>query len=172
MHSIRRRAVRRSFPRIVSMIALLTAPALAFTGPASAEILTFTDRPAWENVLGQPDFVETFAGVGAARVRRLFALARKQRKAIIFISEGVDYNLFDIFTGGDPSNFNFENFNMIQAETYDTISAASATMFLSTSQSETTSTGATWISRSRSDFPYQPHPMRPTRLRVSASCSA
>jgi hypothetical protein len=60
MHSIRRRAVRRSFPRIVSMIALLTAPALAFPGPASAEILTFTDRPAWENVLGQPDFVETF----------------------------------------------------------------------------------------------------------------
>ena len=48
-----------------------------------------------------------------------------RRKAIVFISEGVDYNLFDIFTGGDPSNFNFENFNMIQTETYDTISAAS-----------------------------------------------
>jgi VWFA-related protein len=48
-----------------------------------------------------------------------------RRKAIILISEGVDYNLFDIFTGGDPSNFNFENFNMIQTETYDTISAAS-----------------------------------------------
>jgi VWFA-related protein len=48
-----------------------------------------------------------------------------RRKAIIFISEGVDYNLFDVFTGGDPANFNFENFNMIQTETYDTISAAS-----------------------------------------------
>jgi len=48
-----------------------------------------------------------------------------RRKAIVYISEGVDYNLFDIFTGGDPSQFNFENFNMIQTETYDTISAAS-----------------------------------------------
>jgi VWFA-related protein len=48
-----------------------------------------------------------------------------RRKAIIYVSEGVDYNLFDIFTGGDPSNFNFENFNMVQAETWDTVSAAS-----------------------------------------------
>ncbi len=48
-----------------------------------------------------------------------------RRKAIIYISEGADYNLFDIFTGGDPSNFNFENFNMIQTETWDTVSAAS-----------------------------------------------
>ena len=48
-----------------------------------------------------------------------------RRKAIIYISEGADYNLFDIFTGGDPSNFSFENFNMIQTETWDTVSAAS-----------------------------------------------
>ncbi len=48
-----------------------------------------------------------------------------RRKAIIFLSEGADYNLFDIFTGGDPTNFNFENFNMIQTETWDTVSAAS-----------------------------------------------
>jgi len=48
-----------------------------------------------------------------------------RRKAIIYVSEGVDYNLFDIFTGGDPSNFNFENFNMVQTETWDTVSAAS-----------------------------------------------
>src|SRR5687767_7101902 len=48
-----------------------------------------------------------------------------RRKAIIYISEGADYNVFDIFTGGDPSNFNFENFNMIQTETWDTVSAAS-----------------------------------------------
>jgi len=48
-----------------------------------------------------------------------------RRKAIIYISEGVDFNLFDVFTGGDPSNFNFENFNMIQGETYDTVAAAS-----------------------------------------------
>ena len=48
-----------------------------------------------------------------------------RRKAIIYVSEGADYNLSDIFTGGDPSNFNFENFNMIQTETWDTVSAAS-----------------------------------------------
>jgi VWFA-related protein len=48
-----------------------------------------------------------------------------RRKAIIYISEGVDYNLFDMFTGGDPSIFSFENFNMVQQETWDTISAAS-----------------------------------------------
>ena len=48
-----------------------------------------------------------------------------RRKAIVFISEGVDYNLFDMFTGGDPSQFNFANFNMVQQETWDTISAAS-----------------------------------------------
>jgi VWFA-related protein len=48
-----------------------------------------------------------------------------RRKAIIYVSEGVDYNLFDIFTGGDPSNFSFENFNMVQSETWDTVSAAS-----------------------------------------------
>jgi VWFA-related protein len=48
-----------------------------------------------------------------------------RRKAIIYISEGVDYNLYDMFTGGNPSVFNFENFNMIQQETWDTISAAS-----------------------------------------------
>jgi len=48
-----------------------------------------------------------------------------RRKAIVFISEGVDYNLYDVFTGGDPSQFNFANFNMVQQETWDTISAAS-----------------------------------------------
>jgi VWFA-related protein len=48
-----------------------------------------------------------------------------RRKAIIYLSEGVDFNMFDIFTGGDPTNFNFENFNMIQTETWDTVSAAS-----------------------------------------------
>ncbi len=48
-----------------------------------------------------------------------------RRKAIVLISEGVDYNVYDIFTGGDPSQFNFANFNMIQQETWDTISAAS-----------------------------------------------
>jgi VWFA-related protein len=48
-----------------------------------------------------------------------------RRKAIVYISEGVDYNLYDMFTGADPSNFNFENFNLIQQETWDTIAAAS-----------------------------------------------
>ena len=48
-----------------------------------------------------------------------------RRKAIVLISEGVDYNVYDMFTGGNPDQFNFANFNMIQQETWDTISAAS-----------------------------------------------
>ena len=48
-----------------------------------------------------------------------------RRKAIVYISEGVDFNLFDMFAGGDPSRFSFENFNMVQTETWDTVSAAS-----------------------------------------------
>ena len=48
-----------------------------------------------------------------------------RRKAIVLVSEGVDYNLYDIFTGGDPGQFSFANFNFIQQETWDTISAAS-----------------------------------------------
>jgi VWFA-related protein len=47
-----------------------------------------------------------------------------RRKAIILISEGVDFNLYDVFTA-DPAQFNFSNFNMVQQETWDTISAAS-----------------------------------------------
>jgi len=48
-----------------------------------------------------------------------------RRKAIVLVSEGVDFNVFDVFTAGDARQFNFENFNMIQQETFDTISAAS-----------------------------------------------
>lgn len=33
------------------------------------------------------DFVEVFVGVGASRVRDLFASAKKEKKAIIFIDE-------------------------------------------------------------------------------------
>ena len=46
--------------------------------------------------------------------------------------------------------------------------AASDSILPSTSQSETTSTGATWIRRSRSHLPYQPVPIRPTRGAFSA----
>ena len=44
---------------------------------------------------------------------------------------------------------------------------------LSTSQSDTTSTGATWIRRNRSALPYQPVPIRPTRrfFSLSNSCA-
>ena len=37
--------------------------------------------------LSGSDFVDTFVGIGAARVRRVFDLARKQGKAIVFIDE-------------------------------------------------------------------------------------
>src|SRR5262245_17520301 len=55
------------------------------------------------------------------------------------------------------------------------ISAASASIFRSTSHRETTSTGATWRSRSRSILPYQPEPISPTRFvpgAVNASAAA
>src|SRR5262245_55631351 len=52
------------------------------------------------------------------------------------------------------------------------MSAAPASIFLSTSHSDTTSTGATWISRNRSHLPYQPQPIRPTRLGLSSANSA
>src|SRR3954470_9459904 len=48
------------------------------------------------------------------------------------------------------------------------MSAASASIFRSGSQSDTTSTGATWMSRKRSHLPYQPDPIRPTRGRSAA----
>jgi VWFA-related protein len=48
-----------------------------------------------------------------------------RRKAIVYISEGVDYNMWDVFVGSDPAVFQFENFNMVQQETIDTIHAAS-----------------------------------------------
>ena len=43
------------------------------------------------------------------------------------------------------------------------MSAASESIFLSTSHSDTISTGATWTSRNRSDLPYHPLPISPTR---------
>src|SRR5687767_11551803 len=45
-------------------------------------------------------------------------------------------------------------------------------MFLSGSQIETISTGATWTRRQRSLFPYHPAPMRPTRLGLPLTRSA
>src|SRR5688572_11077780 len=47
-------------------------------------------------------FVEMFAGLGAARIRRLFAMARKNRPAIVFIDE------IDAVGGGRGSDNNSE----------------------------------------------------------------
>src|SRR3984957_13080667 len=51
------------------------------------------------------------------------------------------------------------------------MSAAWASIFRSTSHSDTTSTGATWINRSTSALPYQPQPIRPTRGVLSAGAA-
>lgn len=40
-----------------------------------------------QTLTSRSDFVEVFVGVGAARVRDLFASAKKEKKAIIFIDE-------------------------------------------------------------------------------------
>ncbi len=85
-------------------------PANRYIGDDAAAERTFQARQSLNSLRSISEWMSAIQG---------------RRKAIVFISEGVDYNLFDIFTGGDPSNFNFENFNMIQTETYDTISAAS-----------------------------------------------
>src|SRR5271157_3327510 len=52
------------------------------------------------------------------------------------------------------------------------MSAQSDNIFLSTSHSDTISTGATWTSRKISDLPYQPQPMSPTRLGGESAASA
>ena len=85
-------------------------PANRYVGDDIAAERTFQARQALNSLRSISEWMSAIQG---------------RRKAIVFISEGVDYNLFDIFTGGDPANFNTENFNMIQTETYDTISAAS-----------------------------------------------
>ena len=85
-------------------------PANRFVPDDIATERTFQARQALSSLRSISEWMSTIQG---------------RRKAIVLISEGVDYNLFDVFQGGDPSNFNTENFNMIQTETYDTISAAS-----------------------------------------------
>ena len=53
------------------------------------------------------------------------AAVQGRRKAIVFISEGVDFNIYDIFVGADRTAFQFENFSLMQEETWEAISAAS-----------------------------------------------
>ena len=48
-----------------------------------------------------------------------------RRKAIIYISEGMDYDLSDLFPDADPTKSRFEPFDMIQQYTVDAIQAAS-----------------------------------------------
>src|SRR5262245_46723962 len=51
-------------------------------------------------------------------------------------------------------------------------SAASASIFLSTSHSDTTSVGSTCTSRSKSHLPYHPQPISPARRGFSARAAA
>src|SRR5215472_3073530 len=51
------------------------------------------------------------------------------------------------------------------------MSAAFESICESTSHKETISTGDTCTSRNRSDFPYHPQPIKPTRRRLSRSYS-
>jgi VWFA-related protein len=73
----------------------------------------------------QRNYNATAALTSLRNIAEWMSAIQGRRKAIIYISEGVDYNVYDMFTGADPSHFNFENFNLIQQETWDTISAAS-----------------------------------------------
>jgi VWFA-related protein len=59
------------------------------------------------------------------RIAEWMAAVQGRRKAVLFISEGVDFNIYDIFVGADRTAFQFENFNLMQEETWETISAAS-----------------------------------------------
>ena len=59
------------------------------------------------------------------RIAEWLSAVQGRRKAIVFISEGVDFNIYDIFVGADRTAFQFENFNLMQEETWEAISAAS-----------------------------------------------
>jgi VWFA-related protein len=59
------------------------------------------------------------------RIAEWMSAVQGRRKAIVFISEGVDFNIYDIFVGADRTAFQFENFNLMQEETWEAISAAS-----------------------------------------------
>src|ERR1700722_19443530 len=58
-------------------------------------------------------FVEMFAGLGAARIRRLFAIARKQEPAIIFIDE---LDAFGGRLGADCSGEKDQTLNQLLVE--------------------------------------------------------
>jgi VWFA-related protein len=85
-------------------------PENMFTEDADAAERTYKARAALNSLRSIAEWMSAIQG---------------RRKAIIYISEGVDYNMYDMFVGADPANFEFEQFNMIQQETWDTITAAS-----------------------------------------------
>jgi VWFA-related protein len=85
-------------------------PVTGYTEDADAPERTFKARAALNSLRTIAEWMAAIQG---------------RRKAIIYISEGIDYNLYDIFVGADRTVFQFETFNLIEQETWDTISAAS-----------------------------------------------
>jgi VWFA-related protein len=58
-------------------------------------------------------------------VAEWMASVRGRRKALVFISEGIDYNVQDVFYANNPSVFEFNRGDLIMDEARETIAAAS-----------------------------------------------
>ena len=72
----------------------------------------------------QRGFQATAAMRSLRSIAEWMSAIRGRRKAIIFISEGLDYDLNDAFVTGHPEVFEFRGANLMLGETWDTISAA------------------------------------------------
>ncbi len=72
----------------------------------------------------QRNFNATSAMQSLRSIAEWMSAIRGRRKAIIFISEGLDYNLNDVFVSAQPGVFEFRGISLMLGQAWDAISAA------------------------------------------------